>query len=88
MTELEGEEMKRLIVGAVCILLAAGCSDGRAWRDVTGQNRGFDQMRADEQSCYQANMPTKDSHPTQDDLQRGFAGITECMALRGWEHAN
>jgi hypothetical protein len=50
-----GGEMKNLAAVSACVLLVGGCSPGNAWRDTTGQSRGFDQMRADELDCLLAH---------------------------------
>jgi hypothetical protein len=77
--------MKASVVVAVVAALLAACSPSQPWKDGTGQHRGFDEMRADNLACYKAEMPSRASNPSQDQLSAAFARIDTCMALRGWE---
>lgn len=45
-------------------------------------------MRADELDCLKANVPSKETNPTDVELQEGFARERGCMAGRGWEPSN
>ena len=74
----------RLAFAAVALCVLAGCGPSRAWTDASGQNRGFDEMRADEIACIKEVDEWQDATG----IKLYAVGVvnrrTLCMAQKGW----
>ncbi|OJU57858.1 MAG: hypothetical protein BGO00_02730 [Alphaproteobacteria bacterium 62-8] len=74
--------MRTAIVALAALLTA--CSPGRAWKDTTGQNRGFNAMRADELGC----IKEVDDWQKRTGIELYPIGVVNrralCMAEHGW----
>ncbi|MBS0273653.1 MAG: hypothetical protein JSR55_04465 [Proteobacteria bacterium] len=74
----------KFLTCAIIFLFLAACSPNQPWKDITGQNRGFDEMRADEIDCFKA----ADDWQTSTGIELRPDGVVNrralCMMQKGW----
>jgi hypothetical protein len=76
--------MKRqLLIVAICSLPLLGCELEAKWKDLTGQNRPYSVVEADQASCRQAVGLSE--NPSGSEYQAAEPQLLDCMCEHGWQ---